>query len=359
MDEPIPEERHKHLFADAKVPRTPNFNPKVSLSSSPRPTEVLTSKPSGVSWIHDLPYRNQTEVDYNDHYYRQRLRALQGVDELVDQLITRLEQSDKLDNTYIIYTSDNGFHIGQHRLPPGKTCGIDEDIRVPFFIRGPGIPEGAKQDIVTTHIDVAPTLFTLAGLPLRDDFDGTPMQITDATATLHEHVAVEYWGQAMLEGGISNLGTPTVPNNTYKAVRILSDEHNLYYSVWCNNEHELYDLTADPYEINNLHPSAREGEADKVHIMGFDISKVVPRLDALLLVLKSCQGKTCVKPWDVLHPDGSVQNLLDAMDHKYDTFYRDQFKVSFDRCEYGYVIDAEGPQIAGAYRNRYAAEAWV
>lgn len=159
-----------------------------------------------MSWIHDLPYRNQTVVDYNDHYYRQRLRALQGVDELVDQLITRLEQSDKLENTYIIYTSDNGFHVGQHRLPPGKTCGFDEDIRVPFFIRGPGIPEGAEQDIVTTHIDIAPTLFTLAGLPLRDDFDGTPMRIADSTGTLHEHVAVEYWGQAMLEGGISNLG---------------------------------------------------------------------------------------------------------------------------------------------------------
>ncbi|GFF43241.1 arylsulfatase [Aspergillus lentulus] len=344
MDEPIPEDRHKHLFPDAKVPRTPNFNPK---------------KPTGVSWIHDLPYRNQTVVDYNDHYYRQRLRALQGVDELVDQLITRLEQSDKLENTYIIYTSDNGFHVGQHRLPPGKTCGFDEDIRVPFFIRGPGIPEGAEQDIVTTHIDIAPTLFTLAGLPLRDDFDGTPMRIADSTGTLHEHVAVEYWGQAMLEGGISNLGIPTVPNNTYKAVRILSDEYNLYYSVWCNNEHELYDLTTDPYQINNLHPSARKGQADKHHVMGFDNTQVISRLDALLLVLKSCQGKTCVKPWDVLHPDGSVHNLLDAMDHKYDAFYRDQFKVSFDRCEYGYVMDAEGPQTALAYRNGYALEAWV
>ncbi|PKX88330.1 sulfatase family protein [Aspergillus novofumigatus IBT 16806] len=311
MDEPIPEDRHKHLFPDAK-------------------------KPTGVSWIHDLPYRNQTVVDYNDHYYRQRLRALQGVDELVDQLITRLEQSDKLENTYIIYTSNNGFH----------TCSFDEDIRVPFFIRSPGIPEGAQQDIVTTHIDVAPTLFRLAGLPLRDDFDGTAMRIADATGTLHEHVAVEYWGQAMLEG------IPTVPNNTYKAVRILSNEYSLYYSVWCNNEHELYDPTTDPYQINNLHPSARKGQADKHRIMGFDITQVISRLDALLLVLKSSMGR-------VLHPDGSVHNLLDALDHKYDAFYRDQFKVSFDRCEYGYVIDAEGPQTALAYRNGYALEAWV
>jgi hypothetical protein len=93
--------------------------------------------------------------------------------------------------------------------------------------------------------------------------------------------------------------------------------------------------------------------------MGFNITQVISRLDALLLVLKSCQGKTCVKPWNVLHPDGSVHNILDSMNLKYDAFYRDQFKVSFDRCEYGYVIDAEGPQTALAYRNGYALEAWV
>ncbi|RAH73838.1 sulfatase family protein [Aspergillus aculeatinus CBS 121060] len=341
MDEPIPEERHKHLFPDAKVPRTANFNPK---------------EPTGVSWIHELPYRNQSVIDYNDHYYRQRLRALQGVDELVDSLITRLEASAQINNTYIIYTSDNGFHISQHRLPPGKTCAFDEDIRVPFFIRGPGIPEGQEQDIVTTHIDIAPTLFSLASLPLRDDFDGTPMPVAEVEGTLHEHVAVEYWGQAMLEGGLSNLGTPTVPNNTYKAVRILSQEYNLFYSVWCNNEHELYDLSTDPYQVNNLHPHV---STTNVTILGFDIPAVIDRLDALLLVLKSCQGRTCIKPWEVLHPDGSVNNLLEAMDGRYDGFYRDQSKVSFDRCEYAYIIDAEGPQTALAYRNGYSLDQWI
>jgi arylsulfatase A-like enzyme len=131
------------------------------------------------------------------------------VDHLVDSLISRLEESDKLDNTYIIYTSDNGFHIGQHRLPPGKTCGFEEDIRVPFIMRGPGIAEGAVEDSVTTHIDVAPTLFELAGVPLRSDFDGTPIQIGTGPERVYEHVTVEYWGQAMLEGGLSNLGKLT------------------------------------------------------------------------------------------------------------------------------------------------------
>ncbi|KAL4794754.1 arylsulfatase [Aspergillus venezuelensis] len=343
MDEPIPEERHKHLFPNAKVPRTANFNPK---------------EPTGVSWINKLPYRNESVIDYNDHYYRQRLRALQGVDELVDSLISRLENSPEIDNTYIIYTSDNGFHISQHRLPPGKTCAFDEDIRVPFFIRGPGIPAGQSQDIVTTHIDIAPTLFNLAGMPLRDDFDGTPMSIAGVEGTLHEHVAVEYWGQAMLEGGLSNLGTPTVPNNTYKAVRIISQEYNLFYSVWCNNEHELYDLNADPYQVNNLHPHASR-PANLTTLLGHGIQRVIDRLDALLLVLKSCKGRTCIKPWEVLHPAGSVRNLLEALDTEYDAFYRDQPKVSYNRCEYAYVIEAEGPQTALSYRNGYSLDQWI
>jgi Arylsulfatase A and related enzymes len=161
-----------------------------------------------------LPQLNQTVVDYNDHFYRSRLRALQGVDELVGDLVKRLEESDKLDNTYIIYTSDNGFHIGQHRLPPGKTCGYEEDIRVPLFIRGPGIPEGHVQDSVTTHIDLAPTIFGLAGIPPRSDFDGTAIPLTpDSDELRHEHVTVEYWGRAVMEGAFSGIGKLPLKNN--------------------------------------------------------------------------------------------------------------------------------------------------
>lgn len=154
-------------------------------------------------------------VDYNDHFYRSRLRALQGVDELVESLVARLEASDQLENTYIIYTSDNGFHIGQHRLPPGKTCGFEEDIRVPLFIRGPGVPAGFVQDAVTTHIDLAPTIFDLAGIPPRPDFDGTAIPVTpDSADPRHEHVTVEYWGRGVMEGDFSGVGKFPTANET-------------------------------------------------------------------------------------------------------------------------------------------------
>ncbi|CRL25726.1 Arylsulfatase, plant [Penicillium camemberti] len=342
MDEPIPEKQSR-----SSVPKCKD-SPNGQLQPSPRRL-ILT--------FHEkLPYRNQSVIDCNDHYYRQRLRALQGVDELVDSLVTRLKNSGKMDNTYIIFTSDNGFHISQHRLPPGKTCGFEEDVRVPFFVRGPGIPEGHQEYAVTTHIDLAPTVFDLAGISLRSDFDGTPLPLLRNAGTVHEHVAVEYWGQAMFEGGLSNLGTPTVPNNTYKAIRILADEYNLFYSVWCNNEHELYDLSNDPHHVNNLWTNSSAGS---VEILGRKLNQVIPRLDAPLMVLKSCKGFGCIKPWTTLHPEHSVDNLKEALDEKYDVFYQKQPKVSYDRCEYGYTIDAEGPQHPFSLRMGYSLDQWI
>ncbi|KAL4925257.1 sulfatase family protein [Aspergillus undulatus] len=333
MTEPIPLDRHKHLFKDVKVPRTEHFNP---------------GEPSGANWIRELPQQNASTIEYHDHFYRQRLRALQGVDELVDSIVTRLEASGQLDNTYIIYTADNGYHIGQHRLPPGKTCGFEEDIRVPLFIRGPGIPENTIEDAVTTHIDLAPTIFDIANIPLREDFDGTPIPLPRKSGTAyarHEHVTVEFWGKAYLEGEKGVLSNPDhlpfFTNNTYKSVRIIGESYDLAYTVWCTNEHELYDLTTDPYQLNNLY-----GKNSEIRILGRSLSQVITRLDSILLVLKSCKGSTCIKPWDVLHPRGNVENLRDALNSLYDAFYINQARVSFERCELGYIPEVEGPQNA-------------
>ncbi|KAH8690578.1 putative arylsulfatase [Talaromyces proteolyticus] len=356
MTEPIPAERHKHLFKGVKVPRKPHFNPDT---------------PSGVNWIASLPQQDEATVDQNDHFYRQRLRALQGVDELVDQVVTRLDDAGVLDNTYIIYTSDNGYHIGQHRLPPGKECGFDEDIRVPLFIRGPGIPKGRVEKAVTAHVDLAPTVLHLAGAAQRDDFDGIPVPLPNGRKQVynreiieshkrHEHANVEFWGIAIPEGEGNSFGPnnpAVVENNTYKGLRLHSPEsgYDLYYSVWCNNAHELYDLTKDPYQLHNIYPSS-----SSIHryLLGASIDQVINRLDALLLVLKSCRGHTCHAPWSVLHPKGDVETLKDALDSKFDYFYEEQVKIEYDRCEGGYIVDAEGPQVGYQYLTERDGLGW-
>ena len=136
---------------------------------------------------------------------------------------------------------------------------------------------------------------------------------------------------------------------------MIGEKYNLYYSVWCTNEHELYDLTTDPGQLNNIHPSVLPSSSQSL-ILGFPISKVLPRLDALLMVTKSCKGYTCTHPWSVIHPNGDVRSLADALDEKFDAFYLREvaIKVQFDKCELMYVIESEGPQKGLAFdRGRY------
>lgn len=234
IDVPQSADRHRHLFPDVKVPRTDNFNPQ---------------DPSGANWVRQQPLLTDEQIKYNDEFYRGRLQALQAVDEMVDGLFERLEEYGILDNTYVFYTSDNGFHIGQHRLQPGKETGYEEDIHVPLIVRGPGIAKDESSDVVTAHVDLVPTFLSLIGAPMPPDLDGAPIPLhrTSSTSTAlakREHVNVEYWGWVLSEGkwGFNGGADRKIYNTTYKALRVVSNEYNLYYSVWCTNEHELYDM---------------------------------------------------------------------------------------------------------------------
>ncbi|KXJ91234.1 alkaline-phosphatase-like protein [Microdochium bolleyi] len=377
MTEPIPLPRHEKLFDGVQIPRTENFNP---------------DKPSSVSWVSRLPRFNDSSVAYLDHFYRQRLRSLQSVDELVESIVHKLQVTGALEDTYIIYSSDNGYHIGQHRLPPGKECAFEEDIRVPLYIRGPGVKEGYEEKGVTGHVDLAPTVLEMAGVEMREDFDGRPVPIVRAqgpgaaTATAaasadektelaerrrQEHAAVEFWGIALAEGesgGFDGEGKLGMPDNTYKALRVLGDDYDMLYSVWCNNEHELYDIKYDAGQVRNLYPKnppfrGKPGDAIDPDI-GYPVNdskrrQVINRLDALMMVLKSCRGSSCTHPWSVLHPDDEgVRTLSDALDARFDTFYEQQAKVSFSRCDLGYLIDAEGPQEVQQWREGGEYTVW-
>ncbi|KAK1968927.1 sulfatase [Colletotrichum sublineola] len=332
---PLAAKRHEHLFKDIKVPRTENFNP---------------DKPSGADWIRRQPQLMEENVEYNDRHYQGRLRALQAVDELVDGVISKLEKHGILDNTYIFFTTDNGYHIGQHRLQPGKECGYEEDINIPLIVRGPGVPKGGITEAVTAHVDLVPTILSLAGAPLKAEFDGTPIPLSskefNTSLLTREHVKVEYWGWAITESkfGFDGGDTKRIFNNTYKALRVIGDGYNLYYSIWCTNEHELYDMTNDPGQLHNLLHDDEAALSANVTILDYPLNKALTRLDSLLFVLKSCKGTTCSQPWHALHPSGNVGSLREALAPRFDDFYAQQKRVQFDHCELGHIVEAEGPQ---------------
>jgi arylsulfatase A-like enzyme len=116
------------------------------------------------------------------------------VEDLLRQMIATLEQSGELENTYIIFTSDNGFHMGQHRLLPGdKKTPYEEDIRVPLIVRGPGVPAGAVRQELVLNNDFAPTIAELAGLSAPTFVDGRSF------APLLTSAPPSSWRQAFLE----------------------------------------------------------------------------------------------------------------------------------------------------------------
>lgn len=217
------------MFEDYKIPRTKNFNP---------------DSPSGASWVSKLPKLTDKQIKKNDGWQRKRLQALQAVDDMVGDVVDRLDKAGALDNTYIFYTSDNGYHISQHRMKPGKMCGFETDINVPFVVRGPNITQGKVRKDPSSHTDIGPTIMKLAGNSIDNKkFDGSAMNLWEEPESGHsEHLGVEFWGVALEEGYPSKH-----PNNTYKGLRIEADKYAFYYSVWCNNEKELYNMKVGRY----------------------------------------------------------------------------------------------------------------
>jgi len=186
---------------------------------------------------------------------RDQLRCLVSVDEGVGQLFEALEASGELDNTIFIYTSDNGFLMGEHGRFNAKRLAYDESLRVPFFIRYPKlIAPGSVREELTLNIDVAPTLFELAGVE-----SVIPMHGESFVPLLKGKNAS--WRKAFLAEYYLEKVAPRDP--TWKAVR--TDRWKYIHYLMADEQgdphgyDELYDLKADPKELKNLvnHPEYR------------------------------------------------------------------------------------------------------
>ncbi|KDE06712.1 hypothetical protein MVLG_03058 [Microbotryum lychnidis-dioicae p1A1 Lamole] len=304
--------RHAHLFKDVTL----NYS---RASHNP-------SFPSGASWVRQLERLNQAHVEYIEEFYRQRLRSLQAVDELVEAVVDELEKNNKLDDTIIIYTSDNGFEAnGGHRRNPGKTLPYEEDIRVPLVARGPGVPKGVVDSkSVYSLADLGATIMHLAGAKSDYEHDGSLVPLTQElrqmveTEGIKQYHLAEYWVDGIEEGIYAG---KSFLNTTYRAIRIVEGNSiDLSYAVWCTGEHEIYDLRTDPDQMHNL---------AEVQSQSSELQKLLIRLDALLLVLKTCVGEVCKRPWNEMFPQKNIRSLKDALDVKYDEYFRQLPKVTY------------------------------
>ena len=249
-----PAERHQGAFADEEPPRPPSFD-----------EEDVSDKPSP---IRDAERISDDQVSSIDDYHRQRLESMLAVDEMVASLVQELEDSGELENTYIFFTSDNGWHQGEHRIRTGKNRTYEESARVPLFVRGPGVPAGSETQKLALNTDFAPTFADLAGVKFPADGRSLePLLLGQVPSSWRSSVLLEKLPQedsseeekgkkgkgekGKGKGKGKNKGGPG-GSPAFEAVR--TETHK--YVEYENGGRELYDLEADPYELENVYESA-------------------------------------------------------------------------------------------------------
>ena len=249
-----PAPRHADKFKDLPFPKTPSYD------------EADVGDKHG--YIKNLPPLEDWEKEAHVRHHRERLRSLLAVDDMVESVMGALAETGRLANTYVIYTSDNGFHLGQHRLFFGKTTAYEEDIRVPFVMRGPGVPKGERIQAMVLNNDLAPTFAAIAGV--------TPPSFVDGRSFLPLlEDPGQPWRKSFLVGRrqmeTHEISGPAI----FDAIRT----PNYTYIEFGTGERELYDLRRDPHQL-----ASQVDTADPT---------LVAALSARLAELKNCAADYC------------------------------------------------------------------
>ncbi|MDF1602307.1 sulfatase [Nocardioides sp. YIM 152315] len=254
-------------YQDVPLPRTPNSFP----DGDP---DVPAYAPANV--------RQFTAADKValDTVYQRRIEAARGLDRAVARLFRQLRTTGQLDETLVIFTSDNGYAIGNHNLN-GKLYHYDESVRIPVLMRGPGLPSGVTVPTAVTNPDLAATILAAAGVEPPRPLDGVDiLPWVDAPAQVRV-VPIEAYQVA---------GTQRI----YFGVRVGA----WTYVRYRKGGQELYDRSRDPYEIHNL---ARVQE----------YAAVRKALASLAKRYRGCAGDTCPKGF---YAADELSDLLESAD---------------------------------------------
>ena len=288
----IPAKRDLNAFKDVKLPRPPSFD---ELNTRDKP-EVVRRLPK----LDDAPLGVKIENKLGN--YSCRLGALQAVDRSVASVVGALERSGELENTVIVYTSDNGFFLGEHRIPSGKTWAYEEGIHVPLVMRAPeSVLDGAEApssvDDLVASIDLAPTFLELAGAePCATDGDCRTLDGRSLVPLLEgERGAWPFDRGIALEAEETGEVGSRFPCKyqgirTPRDVLVVHEEINNPATRICEptNDHEYYDLRRDPFQLLNT----------------WSLERPHPRQQALLsrmINLRDCSG---IQGRDPLPPSG-------------------------------------------------------
>jgi len=299
---PQPATRDIGRFSTAPLPdkRSEGFN-EGNVNDKPR-------------FIREAPYLSATEIHTYRVYYQNCLASLISVDEGVKQILDELGGLGRLRSTYVIFTSDNGFFFGQHRLVGGKFLAYEPSTHLPLIIRGPGIKPDTQSGQLVNTIDIAPTILELAEVTPDKSIDGVSLvpywkdtSLRSRRPLLFESFVqtddVEANGQAPTETstperaasgkargrllrGSARKATASADPAAHASV--VAPPKNYYgirlgpykYIEWPDGEKELYDINKDPYELNNV-------------VRNKNFAPIRAFLHKELERLEECSGRTC------------------------------------------------------------------
>lgn len=272
-----------HPWASAAAPRTPNY--------------YETDIGDKSAWLRLSTASHDATKDFNDTDHRNRMGSLLAVDDLVAGVVETLTTHGEIDNTTIIFVSDNGYNLGSHKLIH-KMAPYEESVRVPLVIAGPGVRIGTEQRMVIQP-DIAPTVLDIAGIDAPDHVDGvslTPLFGSTPPATWRTDFVGQYLGGAAANG----IGAELPPTLNFALFVMLTGQEIPTYTSIRTETHlyvewdqtpigqgigaELYDLRADPFELTNL-LATPQGTIDN--------GALVAQLRTRMLELSTCAGATC------------------------------------------------------------------
>ena len=256
-NDPRPAPRHDGAFDAEPQPRTEAFN---EADVSDKPAEIRELAPLSLTEAAGVAAR-----------YRARLASLLALDDLVETIVGELGATRELNRTLIVFTSDNGYLLGEHRIRAAKQYPYEESIRVPLILRGPNLPRNARRPQPVVNADLAPTILHYARSDERPPRDGRSLHRLIAERRLEpgRAVLIENWCQA---------AEPCFEADTPRYVGVRTARY--LYAEYPNGDRELYDLERDPFELESLH--ADPAYADER-----------AALERLLDRLRTCAGRAC------------------------------------------------------------------
>jgi arylsulfatase A-like enzyme len=247
-----PAPRDADAFPGLTAPRTTAFN------APHDPNEPL--------WLRKHSAIEAPAIASIDRDFRKRVQSVQAVDKMIGELEAAVAAIGEADNTYFVFSSDNGYHMGEFRLMPGKMTAYDTDIKVPLVMSGPGVPAGRVVEEITENIDLHPTFTAIGGAATAANVDGLSL-----LSFLHGQTPPEWRKAALIEhhGPVRNVADPDFPDirsgnpTTYEAMRGPS----WLYVEYAGGEKEYHDLASDPDELHNTFAALPGEQKSSLHAM--------------------------------------------------------------------------------------------